>query len=245
MNVVIVGYGQMGHKIERILLDRGHTVAARVDNREGCGDFTNLTEEARKGADIAIDFSLPAGVMENIKAYGRLKLPVIMGTTGWLDQLEEVKKLMEGTPFLYGSNYSIGAHIFFKLTAKAAALINPVTDYDVMVTEYHHKLKKDSPSGTAITTANQILDNLDRKTEIQPDKLDRAIEPQELHVASVRGGNIPGIHKVTMDSLFDTIEISHSARSRDGFALGAVLAAEWLQGKEGFFTVEDFIDQFF
>ncbi|WP_028974092.1 4-hydroxy-tetrahydrodipicolinate reductase [Spirochaeta cellobiosiphila] len=247
MNVVIVGYGQMGHEIEKILIDRGHKIISRIDLHKESADYSELCPEAIEGSDLAIDFSLPTKVMANIKFYGEHRLPVVMGTTGWLDHLEEVKELIEssGSSYIYGSNFSIGAHLFFKMVEKTAALINPVPEYDVMVTEYHHKFKKDSPSGTALTTAQKIIDNVDRKTIIQPEKLDRQIEPQELHVASIRGGNIPGTHKVTVDSLFDTIEVTHTARSRGGFALGAVLAGEWLINKKGFYSVEDFIEQFF
>ncbi|HAK46527.1 MAG TPA: 4-hydroxy-tetrahydrodipicolinate reductase, partial [Spirochaeta sp.] len=131
----------------------------------------------------------------------------------------------------------------FILTEKAAALMNSADQYDIMVNEYHHKLKKDSPSGTALTIAEKIINNSDLKSEIVTDRLDRAIEPRELHVGSIRGGAIPGTHTVTLDSAADSIEIKHTARSRGGFALGAVLAAEWLKGKKGFFRVEDFISE--
>lgn len=245
MNLLIVGYGRMGKEIEQIALNRGHKIVATVDKMEGVGSHTEVTEELLNKSDAVIEFALPEGIDKNCELYAKCQTPVVIGTTGWDSKREEKRELFEkaNATALWGSNFSIGAHIMFKLTEKAAKLINSVPDYDIMVTEYHHKFKKDSPSGTAITIAEKIINNCDRKTEIMPEKLDRQIEEQELHVASVRGGNIPGIHTVTMDSLADTVEITHNARNRGGFALGAVLASEWLKDKKGFFRVEDFIDQ--
>jgi 4-hydroxy-tetrahydrodipicolinate reductase len=246
MNLVITGYGRMGRKVEKICLERGHTVLSRVD-KGGHGDTTELTADLLKQADGVVEFALADGFEENCRLYAETGVPVVVGTTGWYDKKDKIAALIkknEGS-FLYGSNFSIGAHIFFTLTERAAELIADIPDYDIMVTEYHHKMKKDSPSGTAITTGERILKGCPRKTKMQFEKLDRQIEDEELHVTSVRGGHIPGIHRVYLDSPADTIEVSHSARSRDGFALGAVMAVEWLAGKKGFFTVDDFIKDFF
>lgn len=243
MNVLLTGYGRMGREIEAILIDRGHSVICRVD-KSGSGDVTTLTKELLEGADAVIEFALPDEMEERVKLYTESKVPVVIGNTGWLDQLENFKSIVEngkGT-FLYGSNFSIGVHMFWDVVSNAASLLNKVSDYDIMSLEFHHNKKKDSPSGTALTTAEKILENCDIKETIWTDKLDREIKPEELHVASVRGGHIPGTHSVLLDSEADTIEITHRARNRKGFALGAVMAAEWLVGKTGFFTVEDFFN---
>ncbi len=197
-----------------------------------------------KDVDAVIEFALPDGMECRIKLYTEAKVPVIMGNTGWLDDLARFKKIVVdgGGSFLYGTNFSIGVHMFWNIISNASALINKSPDYDVMMLEYHHNKKKDSPSGTAITTAQKILENCNKKTKMWTDKLDREIEDDELHVASVRGGFIPGTHSVTLDSQADSIEIKHTARNRSGFALGAVMAAEWMSGKTGFFTVEDFFN---
>jgi 4-hydroxy-tetrahydrodipicolinate reductase len=245
MKVIIVGYGRMGKEVEQILLSRNHTIAARIDPFGG--DFPILTEDVAAKADMAIEFSLADAVTANSQIYANTGCSIIMGTTGWLDKIDDVKKIAGAgrIGFLYGSNFSIGAHIFFKLIAMAARLINPVPEYDIMGYEIHHKKKKDSPSGTALSIAKVILENNKKKDTLVTDRLDRAINENELHFASLRGGDIPGIHKVILDSAADTIEISHSARSRSGLALGAVIAAEWLKDKKGFFTVEDFIAEIF
>ncbi len=244
MNIMITGYGRMGREIEDILIQRGHTIACRVD-KGGYGDFSDVTTENLKGVDAVIEFALPQGMEDSIKTYAEAKVPVVIGTTGWDDKKDLIKDIVtkNNSSLLYGSNFSIGAHIFFDLVSKASGLINNAPGYDIMMLEYHHNKKKDSPSGTALTTAKKILENNNTKDTIWTDKLDREIEDNELHVASVRGGSIPGIHTVTLDSFADSIEITHSARNRSGFALGAVMATEWLLGKSGFFTVEDFIEE--
>ncbi len=236
----------MGREVEKICLERGHSILARVD-KGGHGDQTELTADLLSRTDGVVEFALAEGFEDNCRLYAEAGVPVVVGTTGWYDNADKIEAHIKekGGSFLYGSNFSIGAHIFFTLTERAAQLISEIPDYDIMVTEYHHKMKKDSPSGTAITTAERILKGCPRKTTMQFEKLDRQIEDHELHVASVRGGHIPGIHRVYLDSPADTIEVTHTARNRSGFALGAVMAVEWLQGKKGFFTVDDFIKDFF
>ncbi|MGA2481243.1 MAG: dihydrodipicolinate reductase C-terminal domain-containing protein, partial [Spirochaetia bacterium] len=164
-------------------------------------------------------------------------------TTVWYGMLEELKVIVGQSRFgyLFVSNYSIGAHLFFALVSAATELVNPCPEYDIMGWEVHHKRKKDSPSGTALSLAKIITTTSNRKKKVVVDKLDRAPAPEELHFASVRGGEVPGTHTVLLDSVFDTIELTHRARSRGGLALGAVRAAEWMSGRSGIFEVNDFI----
>jgi 4-hydroxy-tetrahydrodipicolinate reductase len=248
MKVLIVGYGNMGREIEAVLLRRGHSVTARIDPAREDADAPECTTAMAAEADTAIEFALSAGVPANARLYAEHGLSAVVGTTGWEDTRDEVKRLVEekGTiGYIWGANFSIGAHILFALTEKAARMVDKLPDYDIMAYELHHRKKKDSPSGTALRIGEGILKNTDRKKRIVTEKLDRRIEADELHIASVRGGSIPGIHTVLLDSPADTIEVRHTARNRSGFALGAVLAAEWVADKQGFFQVEDFIQDFF
>lgn len=249
MNVLIVGYGRMGHEVEAILQSRGHRVTARVDRSPGVGDATELSSELLRSSQAVIEFSLPEAVIDHVRTYAAAGLPAVVGTTGWDDRKAEAKTIVGGyqAALVHGTNFSLGAHMFFQLVEKAAAMIADLPEYDIMVTEWHHKLKKDSPSGTALTTAERILRNLPRKTEVNTGRIDRAIQEHELHVASVRGGSIPGIHQVLLDSAADSLEIRHTARNRSGFALGAVLAAEWVSARPqvGFVDVEEFARQYF
>jgi 4-hydroxy-tetrahydrodipicolinate reductase len=242
MKAILVGYGSMGREVERVLLERRHTVVARVDPVGGA-DRKELDEATASSADVAIEFSVASAVLPNVRRYAALRLPAVVGTTGWYAGLDEVRSAVEaaGIGLLYGSNFSLGAHIYFALAEQATRLLDALEQYDVSVLEIHHKRKKDSPSGTAMTLANAILRGSTRKKTIVTDKLDRAIQPHELHVASVRGGEFPGTHTVLFDSAADTIEVTHTARSRNGFALGAVLAAEWLQGKKGLYEISQFV----
>ncbi len=244
MRVVICGYGRMGHEVEQVLLARGHSVVTRIDPAPDRGDTHALQPADLKGCDGVIEFSLAGAVSANVKAYVEAGVPAVVGTTGWENQRDEVEHTVQDSEigYLVGSNFSIGANIMFALTEKAAAIINSFPDYDIMVLEYHHTKKKDSPSGTALTLAEKIVDTTVAKTTIVSECLHRQIEPHELHIGSVRGGSIPGIHTVTLDSPADTISLTHSARNRSGFATGAVMALEWLQGRRGFFTVDDFIN---
>jgi len=249
MNVLIVGYGRMGHEVESILQARGHRVSARIDKTSGVGDSTELSSEILRSSQVAIEFSLPEGVIDHVRTYAAAGLPAVVGTTGWEERKAEAKTIVEGyqASLVHGTNFSLGAHLFLQLVERAAAMITDLPEYDVMVTEWHHKLKKDSPSGTALTVADRILRNLPRKTEINTGRIDRAIRDNELHVASVRGGSVPGIHEVLLDSFADSIEIKHTVRNRSGLALGAVLAAEWVvqRPQAGFVDVEEFVRQYF
>ena len=243
MNVVIVGYGNMGKEVERVLLARDHNIVATIDPIVPDAKYNELTKDILANADVAIEFSLADAVLNNAGLYSEVAVPAVVGTTGWEAQREDVMQIFEKSgAYICGSNFSIGAHIFFALSETAAKLIAQLPQYDIFMYEIHHSKKKDSPSGTALAAGNRIIRQLDRKNAIVTERLDRRIDKHELHIASVRGGSVPGVHNVMIDSDADTIEIRHSARNRNGRAIGAVMAAEWIRDKSGFFTVQDFID---
>ena len=245
MRIAILGYGSMGHEIEKVLTTRGHEVTARVDPRAPGVESATLTPQIASDSDMAIDFTVPSEAVSTISACADLGLSLVMGTTGWYENLEGVRKTVgeSSIGLLYGSNFSVGAHLFFALAARASQLVSDLADYDIALSEIHHKRKKDSPSGTALSAGRVILESCPRKTSIVTERLDRPIEPHELHISSLRGGEFPGQHTVYLDSAFDTLQIGHTARNRGGFALGAVLGAEWLQGKRGVYEVAEFAQE--
>jgi 4-hydroxy-tetrahydrodipicolinate reductase len=244
MKLAIVGYGQMGKMIESILIDKNIDYVI-VDKFSDAAKFKSIEESDKENVDVYIDFTIPDAAFENIKTYCKLKKNVVMGTTGWYDKIDEVKKLVSDAEiaFMYASNFSIGVNIFFKIIEEAAKAIDLFDDYDVFGYELHHNKKMDSPSGTATTIYEILLNNIKRKEKVYVDKLDRRPEAGELHFASIRAGFIPGTHVVGFDSEVDTIELKHTARSRKGFASGSVFAANWMYGKKGFFTKEDMMSE--
>lgn len=239
MKIVLSGYGKMGHMIEEIAKERGHHVLSRLDPLAPGADHQKLCPELARElsaeADVILDFSIPTEALANIRAALGARIPMVIGTTGWLDALEEVRGLAAaaGVSAVYGSNYSLGVQLFFKLVKAAAALMDGHPVYDAAGLELHHRQKADSPSGTALSVGRILLDGMKRKTTLVTEAFDRAPTPEELHMASVRVGSIPGTHKVIFDSPFDTIELSHTARTREGFARGAVWAAEWVAAHRG------------
>jgi 4-hydroxy-tetrahydrodipicolinate reductase len=237
MKIALLGYGKMGRMIEEIALHKGHTILAKF------GASQKITEQPIQSADVCIDFSHPSCVIDHIKLVSSLGKNLVVGTTGWLEQLEQVKGIVKDSKigFLYAPNFSLGVHLFLKVVAEAALLIDRFEDYDIAVIESHHNKKADTPSGTAKAISDLLLKNIKRKTTLVNDQLQGQIAPHELHVASIRYGSVPGTHSVMFDSPADTITLTHQARSREGFARGAVAAAEWLQGKHGFYTIEDLI----
>lgn len=247
MKAIIVGYGRMGHEVERVLAERGHTVAAIVEPREPSGAHAPvhkaLSAQVASKADVAIEFSQPEAVLDNARVYAQAGVSAVLGTTGWLDQMRDLEEIMAGSSagIVYGSNFSIGAHVFLAVARYAASLVRGIDDYDLAIHEMHHRKKKDSPSGTALTLAEAVLDAVPRKRRIETGRLDRAPEDDELHVSSVRCGSVHGTHTLYLDSAADTIEVRHQARTRGGFALGAVLAAEWVIGRQGIHPVESFV----
>lgn len=227
MNIAIVGYGKMGKIIERIAQERGHSIVARFDvdnNVNGEG----LTTESLAGVDAAIEFSTPEAALDNIRRLVSLRVPTVIGTTGWYDQLDDVRRLVEpnGAALVWGANFSIGVNLFFKLVQDASALFAQYNQYDPYLLEFHHKFKKDAPSGTALITARAMREAYGDRT------------PQAV---AVRAGHIPGTHEVGFDSEADTITLTHTARNREGFAAGAVLAAERIVGKRGLYEFPELL----
>lgn len=236
MRILLIGYGKMGKTIERIAGERGHQIAHIIDinNRDSLQRLTG------KDADVAIEFTQPESAYENIQSCIINGIPVISGTTGWLDKKPDIEKLCteRGGTFFYASNFSIGVNIFIKVNRFLSKIMNGFTDYDVRIEEIHHTEKKDAPSGTAITLAEGILERLDRKRRWTKETSDNA---DDLVIASKREKDVPGTHTVSYYSLADDIEIKHTAHSREGFALGAVLAAEWIVGKKGVLSMDDYL----
>ncbi len=243
-NIALIGYGNMGRIIETMALEKGHTIAAKIDPfAEGCDE--TITREALSGADVCIDFTHPSVVVDNIKQMAALGKNMVIGTTGWYDQMDEIKQVVERhkVGLIWSGNFSVGVNALFKIVEFAARIFNNLPDYDVLGHEFHHKNKADSPSGTATMLANILVDNIARKEHAVYRMLDRKIEPNELHFSSSRGGAIPGTHSVMFDSPVDTIEIKHTARGREGFAAGTLLAAEFIQHKTGFYSINDLMDE--
>jgi 4-hydroxy-tetrahydrodipicolinate reductase len=236
MKIAIIGYGRMGREIEKIALEKGHEIAACIDHPEEWDK--NLT--SLKEADVAIEFSTAGSAAENIMNCFNISLPVVCGTTGWLDQADEIKNICEqkNQSFFYAPNFSIGVYIFFELNKYLAKLMDHLHGYDVSIEETHHIHKADAPSGTAIKLADDIVkETASKKRWIKTGKPGK----DEIGITSIREGNITGSHTVTYESDFDKIEIAHHAKSRQVFAAGAVMAAEWLPGKTGIFGMHDII----
>jgi len=228
MKIALLGYGKMGKVIERIALERGHEIVLRKTSSD--------TFEDLHKADVAIDFSIPNAAVNNISACLHEGVPVISGTTGWLENYHEMVALCEeqNGAFIYGSNFSLGVNIFFELNDYLARMMSKFDQYKVEMEEIHHTQKLDAPSGTAITLANRIIENSDYSSWALENAKD-----DELLINAKRIENVPGTHSVFYNSEVDTIEIKHTAHNRDGFALGSVIAAEWIIGKKGVFTMKD------
>lgn len=233
MKIAIIGYGKMGKMIEEIALQRNHTVVLKV-NIDNTEDFT---KENISKADVAIEFTGPSSAFQNVKQCIEFGIPVVSGSTGWNDKIAEIKKLTaeKKGSFLHASNFSIGVNIFFEINKKLAELMSRQPDYDVSMVEVHHTQKLDAPSGTAVTLAEQILDKLTTKNKWvnQPSN-----NKNELQIISERIDPAPGLHKVKYSSDIDEIEIIHNAHNRKGFALGAVMAAEFIHDKKGVFSMD-------
>lgn len=245
MRIGLVGYGRMGKMIREQAFAAGHEVPVIVDPCSTAAEVTARELTSRSTPlDVIIDFSETHVVVDNIERYGELKIPAVIGTTGWYDQIKRVAAIVEnsGIGLVWSGNFSLGVNIFFQLVKSAAKIMNRFSQYDAMVHEYHHRHKSDSPSGTAQMIGEIMVLNLDRKTGVTSELHQRRIEKSELHISSTRGGSVPGTHQVIFDSDVDTIVLEHSARSREGFAEGAVIAAEWVCGKNGMFHIDDMMN---
>jgi 4-hydroxy-tetrahydrodipicolinate reductase len=238
MKIALIGYGKMGKTLEQTALKRGHEVVLRLDinNPE---DFARLHE-----ADVAIEFTRPESAIGNLLQCFEQVVPVVCGTTGWLDKYDEViaQCVKANGTFFYASNYSIGVNIFFEINRRLASMMNNYDMYDVKMEEIHHTQKLDAPSGTAITLAQGIIENIERKTKwVNNPENTEGVNKNEINITAKRIDPAPGTHIITYDSPIDSIEITHTAHSREGFATGAVVAAEWLAGKKGVFSMKDML----
>ena len=240
MRIGLVGTGQMGTAVEDVAEERGHEIVAKFNSKHP------LPEEDRAalgGAEIVIDFSLPALAWSHIERYCRWRVPAVVGTTGWYDRLDEARRRVaeREASLLYAPNFSLGVAILVRALKAVTPMLEQLPEYDAHVHEAHHVKKVDSPSGTALLLANVLLEGLSRKTRIETEAQHGRIDPEALHVSSTRVGSVIGKHTVGLDSPFDTIELIHDAKNRMGFAFGAVKGAEWLQGRRGLFTLEDVV----
>lgn len=241
MKIALIGYGKMGRLIEEIAIQKEHTIVAKIHP----SGSSSIIDSQIHQADVCIDFSTPESALQNIITIAKLKKNIVMGTTGWYEHLDEVKNIVHDNKigFLFSPNFSIGVHLFKNIVETAASLMNDFDEYDVAGFELHHNQKADSPSGSAKALVHELLEKIKRKSIPQYNCINRPIGSEELHFSSVRCGSIPGTHTIIFDSPNDTITLSHQARNRDGFAHGAVRAAEWLIGKQGFFTLDQMINQ--
>lgn len=233
MRIALIGYGKMGHEIEAAALEQGETIAGTFD----VGNPVDVASLAN--ADVCIEFSTPQTALQNIRIALEAKKDIVVGTTGWYERLPEIRPLVKDSGLLYSPNFSIGVNMAFRLVAAASEMMNNSPAYDPWIHEWHHRQKADSPSGTALRLGEILLSKLERKKKIESGRVDGKIDPAALHVSSTRVGTMPGTHIVGFESDADSIEIKHVAKSRRGFALGAVRAAQWLKGKKGVYTMDD------
>jgi 4-hydroxy-tetrahydrodipicolinate reductase len=233
MKIALIGFGKMGREIDSIAREQGDTIARVFDSRHA------VRPEALADVDMCIEFSSPDAVVQNIRAAIEAKKDIIVGTTGWADHLPEIRGAVKDSGLLYSANFSLGMNIFFRIVKRAAELMNQAQEYDPFVQEIHHRQKVDSPSGTALTLGRILLDRIDRKKELLTRPPDGKIAPEALHISSTRAGLVAGTHMIGFDSDADFIELRHVAKSRRGFALGALTAARWLRGRKGVYTMDD------
>lgn len=237
MKIALIGYGKMGQTIERIAIERGHEIVSIID----INNTNDFESDAFKSADVAIEFTAPHVAVANIRAAFKAGVPVVCGTTGWSEHMPSIKNeiVANDATLFWASNYSIGVNIFAAVNKYLAKIMNNFPAYNVEMTEVHHTQKLDAPSGTAITLAEGILENIERKSAW---KLEKEETDTDIAIKAIREGQVPGIHTIRYASEVDSIEITHDAKSRHGFALGAVVAAEFTAGKKGFLGMNDMFD---
>ncbi|WP_263786915.1 4-hydroxy-tetrahydrodipicolinate reductase [Salinibacter grassmerensis] len=241
MKFALVGTGQMGHAVAREAEAESHEVVARFHSDR---PFLEASRSAVEDADVAVDFSLPDLAVPHLRRCCEWEIPLVMGTTGWYDALDEAQAVVQrhDASVLYAPNFSIGVAVLSRALDRATALMDKLDDYDAFVQELHHTKKADSPSGTAQMLAEQIVDGLDRKDHVEPETQHRRIDPSAVHVSSTRAGTAFGEHTVAFDSPFDRVALRHRAKNRRGFAAGVLRAAKWLRGRSGLFTLDDVLD---
>jgi 4-hydroxy-tetrahydrodipicolinate reductase len=236
MKIALLGYGNMGHEVEKIAVSQGHSVWLTIDNEKDWSEKSDKLKEC----DVAIEFSIPAVAVENMRRCFELQLPIVVGTTGWYDQLSYISELCiskNGTLF-YATNFSIGMNIFFDINRRLASLLEDHPMYKPAITEIHHTRKLDAPSGTAITLAKDMIAANSRYKKY----VEQLTGPGEIPIESIREGNVTGTHTITWDSEIDSITITHEAKNRVGFAIGATMAALWLKGRKGVFTMKEMLN---
>lgn len=242
MKLALVGTGQMGTAVEALALERGHDIAGRFNSDE---PLLDADASALEDVQVAIDFSLPSLAADHIERYCRWGVPAVIGTTGWYERLDAVQGWVdeyEGS-ILYAPNFSLGVAVLVRALRAVTPLLEELPEYDAFVHEIHHVRKLDSPSGTASMLAGILVDGLSRKTRVETETQHGRIDEDALHVTSSRAGGVFGKHTIGLDSPFDTLELIHEAKNRQGFAFGAVRAGEWLNGKKGLFTLDDFLGE--
>lgn len=230
--LALIGYGKMGKEIELVAKDRGFIITDifEIDNP--------INTSHKYDFDVAIEFTTPSSVVQNIEKVAELGKNIVVGTTGWYDKLQDVKKIVEESQIglIYSPNFSVGIHIILKIIEEAAKIINQINNYDILIEETHHRHKKDAPSGTSLKIADKIIKNFKAKERIVTNP--KEVDKESIQIASLRIGEVFGVHRVIFDSEFDTLEIVHSAKTRKCFAIGALLAAEWIHNRKGFYEFE-------
>ena len=228
MRIALIGYGAMGRLVGALAVEKGHEIALTIDIDDAARSVDELASAVR-GCDVAIDFSIADAVPKNAEACAGAKVPLVVGTTGWQSQVNDVRRVVaeHDGALIYGANFSVGVQLYYRIAARAAELFRGVESYDPFIEEAHHKRKRDAPSGTAVQVQKIVSENLDR----------------EVPVASTRAGYIPGTHRLGFDSAADQITLTHTARSREGFAAGALMAAQWIVGHKGVFEFSEVFDE--
>jgi 4-hydroxy-tetrahydrodipicolinate reductase len=242
MRLAIVGYGKMGKEIERLAIERDWSINLRVDI-----DTPPVTKAQRENVDVVIHYATAKDIVNDLTPWAEAHKPIVVGTTGWQDQLKNIEALVikNQIGLIYASNFSLGVNIFFHLVKTATQMMDKFENYDAFIQEIHHKNKIDSPSGTALTMGQIVLEYLQRKKELLTETSHNKIRPEQLHVSSTRSGTVVGTHTLVFDSAADAIELKHTAKDRSGFALGTLFAAEWIRGKKGLFTIDDAFQDLF
>ena len=244
VKIALIGYGKMGREVEQVARKSGHAIAARIDPASDVAVTSEISSQTIGSANVCIEFTHPEAAFGNIEKVVRLQKPLVVGTTGWYQHLPAITEIVleERTGLVYAPNFSLGVNLFYRVAAVAARLFHRFEEYDVCGSEAHHRLKADSPSGTARKLSEIVLEHFPRKKRVVVDSLNRAIVPEEFHLVSLRAGHFPGTHSLAFDSAADTIELTHTARSRAGFAAGALLAAEWVVNRQGVYTFEQVLE---